>query len=357
VIRAAVLALLLAGPVSAQDPVEAADNLRAAIAALDDAQGARDRVAALTTTIRAYEQGLSTLRDALRQVTIRESALTMRLTASQDDIARLLGVLSQIDPNPGPTLLFDPGGPLSSVRSGMIIADITPALQARVEGLRSDLAELQSLRRVQTDAQALLEQGLISAQGARTELSQAISDRTDLPRRYTEDAAALQALVRSADTLQALAQGLTMLDPDRGRFAERKGTLPLPVLGRMIRAAGEPDPAGVSRPGVTLATRPGALVTAPHAVTIRYLGPLLDYGNVMMVEPGDGYLIVLAGLGSVYGQVGEVVPAGGALGLMGGQADADLADAGDTETLYVEVRRGTEPEDPQTWFTGLAPAE
>jgi septal ring factor EnvC (AmiA/AmiB activator) len=98
----------------------------------------------------------------------------------------------------------------------------------------------------------------------------------------------------------------------------RKGRLPLPVLGTLLRRPDEADAAGVRRPGVTLATRPAALVTAPWPATIRYRGPLLDYGNVMILEPGDGYLLVLAGLGTVYGEVGEVVAAGAPLGLMGG---------------------------------------
>ncbi|MEZ5674302.1 MAG: hypothetical protein R3D81_03325 [Thalassovita sp.] len=46
--------------------------------------------------------------------------------------------------------------------------------------------------------------------------------------------------------------------------------------------ADESDAAGIARPGVVLATRPRALVTTPTAATIRYLGPLLDYGNVMI---------------------------------------------------------------------------
>ena len=91
---------------------------------------------------------------------------------------------------------------------------------------------------------------------------------------------------------------------------------------RVLRRPDEADAAGVRRPGLTLATRPRALVTAPWPATIRYRGPLLDYGNVMILEPGGGYLLVLAGLDTVYGEVGEVVAAGAPLGLMGGAETA-----------------------------------
>jgi septal ring factor EnvC (AmiA/AmiB activator) len=356
-IRAAALLLALALPAAA-DPGEearaAAAALTDAIAALEAADSGADRVAALTGTIRAYEAGLASLRDALRQATIRESALALQLEASETEVSRLLAALTQIGPDPSPQLMFSPDGPIASVRSGMLIADVAPALQDRAAALRAQLDELRALATVQDTARSLLEDGMTAAQAARTELSQAISDRTDLPRRFTEDPAALAALAASADTLAGLADGLRLLDEGRGRFADLQGTLPLPVLGQVLRAPDEADAAGVRRPGLALATRPAALVTSPAAATIRYLGPLRDYGNVMILEPGDGYLLVLSGLGAVYGQVGQVVAAGAPLGLMGG-----VPEAGDTETetFYLEVRRGTRPQDPRDWFTGLTPAE
>src|SRR5690606_22146696 len=150
------------------------------------------------------------------------------------------------------------------------------------------------------------------------------------------------------------AAGLSVTDdPDGGSsFATARATLPLPVFGAILRRPGETDAAGVRRPGLTLATRPRALVTAPWPSTIRYLGPLLDYGNVIVLEPGDGYLLVLAGLDSLYGEVGEVIAAGAPLGLMGGGTGEgqDGSGAQGTETLYLELRQGAEPVDPMPWF-------
>jgi septal ring factor EnvC (AmiA/AmiB activator) len=355
--RAVALFCILALPAAA-DPAEqargAAAALTDAIAALEAADGGSDRVAALTGTIRAYEEGLAALRDALRQAAIRESALDLQLAASETEVARLLAALTQIGPDPTPQLMFSPDGPIASVRSGMLIAEVTPALQARAAALRDQLSELRTLARVQDEARGMLETGMNAAQAARAELSQAISDRTDLPRRFTEDPAALAALVASVDTLAGLADGLKLIDEGRGRFADLKGALPLPVLGQVLRLPDEADAAGVRRPGIALAARPAALVTSPAAATIRYLGPLRDYGNVMILEPGDGYLVVLSGLGAVYGQVGQVVAAGAPLGLMGGTPGAA---EGESETLYLEVRQGTEPQDPREWFIGLMPAE
>lgn len=373
ILRAAALVLLLTAPAVraetvAEQAAAASASLAEAMQALDTATKARDRVAALTKTIRAHEEGLAALREALRQVELREATLTLSFNAKRDQIGQLLGVLARMEAEPGPLLLLHPDGPLGTARSGMILAEVTPALQAEADQLKAELAELAHLRALQAAAGKTLADGLKAAQEARAALSQAISDRTDLPKRFTEDPEVLKGLLESADTLEAFAAGLAITDdPDGGSsFATAKARLPLPVFGAILRRPGETDAAGVSRPGLTLATRPRALVTAPWPSTIRYLGPLLDYGNVIVLEPGDGYLLVLAGLDSLYGEVGEVIAAGAPLGLMGGGTD-DTGDgteftaggqygsgAQGTETLYLELRQGAEPVDPMPWFAATA---
>jgi murein hydrolase activator len=368
ILRALALLLVLTGSARAEDvaaeAAAASANLALAVQALEEATGARDRVAALTQTIRAYEEGLAALREALRQAALREAALQRQFESRSDQVSRLLGVLSQLESEPGPLLLLHPSGPVGTVQSGLLLTDVTPALQAEADLLRAQLTELRDLRTLQLAAGETLTTGLAAAQTARTALSQAISDRTELPRRFTEDPDVLRGLLESADTLEAFANGLTLSDNPDQDFVARKGSLPLPAFGTVIRRADEADAAGVRRPGITLSTRAQSLVTAPHAATIRYLGPLLDYGNVMVLEPGGGYLMVLAGMATVYGEVGEVIATGAPLGLMGGgdaatdgiQASAAFGTgARETETLYIELREGSVPVDPAEWFALAGP--
>ena len=363
-------ALLMPTALAAQDApsdpagmaAAAAAELQTAIAAMQNATGARDRVATLTQTIRAYEQGLDAVRTALRQAAIRESALDRQFEARRDQVAQLIGVLESLPADPGPTLLLHPTGPLGSARSGMLVAEVTPALQAQADQLRRTLTEVRDLQTVQAAAAATLSEGLAAAQQARSALSKAISDRTDLPMRFVDDPGVLKGLLESADTLDAFAAGLmldTAADNPLPAIADAKGTLPLPVFGTILRRPGEADSSGVRRPGILISARPQALVTAPWPATIRYRGQLADYGNVMILEPGNGFLLILAGLGTVYGESGEVVSSGAPLGLMGGP-EAVAAEflgpsqegggAGRSETLYVELRQGAEPVDPTGWF-------
>ncbi|MCC6304591.1 MAG: peptidoglycan DD-metalloendopeptidase family protein [Rhodobacteraceae bacterium] len=354
-------------PAAAGDAAAAARAAAAALAAAGErlaaAAGAGDRIAALTATIRAYEEGLAALREGLRPVALREAELDRGLAARRTEIARLVGALAAIERMPAPALVLHPDGPLATARLGMLIAEVTPALQAEAEGLAAELGELATLRGVQEGALATLEEGLAAVADARSGLARAVAERRDPPLRAAESPAELAAMAAGAATLAAFADLLAdrRLDPGGAApdFPSLRGTLPLPVRGTLLRRAGKADAAGIRRPGLVLATAPRALVTAPAAATIRYLGPLLDYGNVMILEPGTGYLMVLAGLGEVYGAVGEVVQAGSPVGLMGGRevgageflvGDGDASAGGRGETLYLELRLGAEPVDPGPWF-------
>ncbi len=86
----------------AEQATKASADLQAAVAAMDEAQGSKDRVAALTKTIHAYEQGLAALRESLRQASIREATLLLQFEAKRDRVAQLVGVLSRMEATQAP---------------------------------------------------------------------------------------------------------------------------------------------------------------------------------------------------------------------------------------------------------------
>lgn len=365
-IRAVALLALLALPAVAQPTPEAlardaARQLEAAGAELAQAGEGYDRIDGLTRVIHAYESGLAAMRHSLRAARLREAEVTQRLDDESTRVGAVLNALTTMGQAPEAMLLLHPSGPTATARAGMLMSDVTPAMISEVEALKGDLQEIATLRALQDTALGDLETGLQQWQDARTRLADAIEARADLPRRATEDAAAMERLATNARTLIEFANGLAALPEDAisarlPAFETAVGQLPLPAHGEVLRRFDEADAAGVRRPGWVFATLPGALVTAPWPATIRYRGPLLDYRNVMILEPQAGYLMVFAGLAEVYGAAGEVLPAGAPLGIMGGAAEAGMAgfrpDEGaiSSQRLYVEVRRNGEPEDPAKWF-------
>jgi murein DD-endopeptidase MepM/ murein hydrolase activator NlpD len=245
----------------------------------------------------------------------------------------------------------------------MILSTVTPELHRGVADLRARVEQVGIIRDLQERALSNLSDGLAGAQEARSQLSLAISNRTDLPRRFADDQSAIARLLENTDTLTAFAAGLADIEALTGSPPPQAPDrpLPLPVDGRVIRGFNEKDAAGIARPGLLIAAPPLALVTTPVPATIRYFGPLLDYGNVMILEPAAGTLLVLAGLEQVYGAVGQVIPAGTPVGLMGGEAakseefiaeNTENGGASRRETLYLELREGNDPVDPAGWFAG-----
>lgn len=368
ILRAVLIFAALATPLAAQN--DAARQARAAVGMLEDAAlqldaagGARDRVRALTGTIQAFEIGLAAMRTGLRQAAIREAQLSARLEARDGEIGQLLAVLQSIGTTT-PTALLHPDGPTGTARAGLLLAELTPALNQRADRLRRDLEDVQTLRTLQTDAEERLRASLTAVQEARAALNQAMAERTELPKRFTEDPVSTAVLIASTETLDGFASGLSQIVTNEDinvqtpvNIEGQIGALPLPVQSLVLRGMNEADAAGVKRPGLLLAARPRAIVTSPTAATIRYQGPLLDFGNVMILEPRADTLFVLAGLETVYGEIGQVIAAGAPIGLMGGpevggelSTDGDGTGAARSETLYIEVRQDNVPQDPASWF-------
>ncbi|KIC50157.1 peptidase M23B [Tateyamaria sp. ANG-S1] len=342
---------------------EAGAQLEAASVRLAEAETARNRVRALTDTVHAYEAGLSAMRAGLRRASIREAQLRRQLQARDAEIAQLVAVLQTLTPDEAPTAFLHPDGPNGTARAGMLLAELTPALNQRAAQLRQDLSDVESLRLLQEQAAAQLQTGLTEVQTARSALNQAMAERTDLPQRFTEDPVRTAILIASAETLDAFSSGLASIaEGDIGwtppEIDDLIGEFPMPARGVILRRAGESDAAGIARPGVLLATRPGTLVSSPTAATLRYVGPLLDFGAVTILEPRPGTLIILAGMAVSYGKTGQIIAASTPLGLMGGLPAPNAASTGGeggsaerSETLYIEVRENNVPMDPLEWFS------
>ena len=352
---------------AAAQATAAAGALRAAIGRLDGALSADDQVVALGDVIRAYEQGQAALRDSLRRAALREAQVRAEFEGKRDRLSRVIGVMTAMQQSPETLMLLHPAGAAGTAQSGMVMSAITPALQAEADSLRAGLDEITTVRRIEQAAADTLAQGLGEVQEARRLLASAVTDRSQIPTRFGENPAELTALLESAETLDAFAGGIAAMEQDIGApmadFESAQGSLPLPAMGEVLLGYNQTDPGGIQRPGLTLGTAPAALVTTPWPATIRYRGPLLDYGNVMIVEPARGYLLVLAGLAQVFGETGDVLAAGEPLGLMGGQEGpaaefgAEFVEAAASgsaprsmQRLYLELRKGKETLDPAEWF-------
>jgi septal ring factor EnvC (AmiA/AmiB activator) len=116
---------------------------------------------------------------------------------------------------------------------------------------------------------------------------------------------------------------------------------------------GEPDGLGGESQGLSIATRGGTAVLAPADGWVVYAGPFRSYGQVMIINAGDGYHIVLAGMARIDAALGQFVLSGEPIAAMGAMRLASVGDIEHTSAqaiLYVEFRKDGTAIDSAPWW-------
>ena len=353
-IRLAAFLILIGGAATAQDIAEdALARLAAAQTALRAAESAEDRLSALTQAVAAFDASQGLLREAARDVAEAEATHAALLAEQENRIAQVLAVLTTVDQTPEPVRQTHPGGPVATYRAGLLVAGMTPALQAEAARIGTLLSRQRELAAQQQAVAAAIEAGRDGAIAARAALQEAMGDGGALEQRFVEDPVAATLLATGAESMGSFVATLAAERPDPDTTLQPEGNLPLPAEGIIL-----PDD-GSGRPGVRIATTPRALVTTPVTATVLFQGPLLDYGTVVILEPAPDLMFVLAGLEEVFAQAGRILPAGAPIGLMPdaqGYDDGILTENSGLETgeraqsLYLEVRQGQTPAQTDAWF-------
>jgi murein hydrolase activator len=167
-----------------------------------------------------------------------------------------------------------------------------------------------------------------------------------VPPKATEEASAV-TLAPSNDRMALMAPG--RIQPAIP-FQLAKGRLPLPAQGRRVLSFGEKTQTSRSQ-GIVIETRHGAQITAPNDGWVMYAGEFRSYGQILIINGGGGYNVLLAGLSQVDVQVGQFVLAGEPIGTMTQQPKSSKSKIGDNApVLYVEFRKDQRPIDPDPWW-------
>jgi septal ring factor EnvC (AmiA/AmiB activator) len=148
---------------------------------------------------------------------------------------------------------------------------------------------------------------------------------------------------------------VAMLTPGRIKpaipFTEAKGLLPLPAQGRRVLTFGEKTQYGSQSKGLVLETRHGGQVVSPSDGWIVYAGEFRSYGQLLIINAGGGYHILLAGLSQIDVQLGQFVLAGEPVGVMSTAAKSTPGKTQDNAPiLYIEFRKDQRPIDPDPWW-------
>ena len=366
-------------------------KLKADIAAIgQDRSKLNQQLIEIATQVRTIETRIVETEGGLRPLDAREQQIRATLDSRRAEIVEVLAALQRAGRRTPPALLVRPEDALQSLRTAMLLGSVVPELRGRAEKLATDLGALVNVRkdianqrdvlardrdRLKDDQirlaaliderqrkQSAFEKDM-EAEGARAiNLSKQVDGLQGLIAKMEQDlkSAAKAAATASLQGAPATPNGKPNLgalkDPARLSpaiaFASAKGLFALPVNGRKIRDFGGSDGAGGVEKGISLAARAGAQVTTPCDGWVVYAGPFRSYGQLLILNAGGGYHVLIAGMERISVNIGQFVLTGEPVATMGStsQVASILATTASQPVLYVEFRKDGTPIDSGPWW-------
>lgn len=375
-----------------RDAIEAETKLKAEIAAIGQDRNKLNRqLIDVAARVRSVEGRIADAEGRLRTLDQRETMIRNSLDARRAETTEVLAALQRAGRRAPPALMVRPEDALQSLRTAMLLGAVVPEMRARAERLIGDLGNLVSIRketaeqkeRLLADRDSLdadqkrlavliderqrqqsdFEKDMDAERRRAVELSRQADNLRDLIAKMEQDlktaakaAAAAEAAAKLAEAKANVKNTTVQKDPGRLApaiaFASAKGILPMPVNGPRIRNFGSSDGAGGTERGISVATRSGAQVTTPCDGWVVYSGPFRSYGQLLIINAGGGYHVLLAGMERISVNIGQFVLTGEPVGTMGtaSQVASILAAAPSQPVLYIEFRKDNTPIDPGPWW-------
>ena len=345
---------------------------------------------ATTKTVRDDEMAVADAETRLATLDERERATKRSLDSRRAIVGKVLAALQRMGRKPPPALLVDPDDVLKAIRTSMLLGAVLPGMRAETEALLADLTDLARTRKaIGTESERLAKE--VTSLGRESERLSVLVDarqaalgkahgdmeaERDKAKQLAGEAGSLKDLIgrmEQANTAAAAAartsdETLSMTpnvkpgvapfkDPVRlapaVAFNATKGLLPLPVAGTRLRGFGEDDGLGGTEKGMLVATRAGAIVAAPADGWVAFAGPYRGFGELVILNAGAGYYIVLAGMERINVDLSQFVLAGEPIAVMGEgstKTAAAIALGAAQPVLYVEFRKDGATIDPGPWW-------
>jgi murein hydrolase activator len=370
---------------------ELQDRLRADLAAIgEDRTKLNQQLIDVAARVRDVETRIGDAETRLRPLDLRETQIRASLDQRRGEIGEVLAALQRAGRRAPPALLVRPEDALESLRTAILLGAVVPDLRERADRLATDLGELIALRKTIAAERDRLAADRTSMTADQARLAALIDERQRKQSAVEKDIEAERSraltLSRQVDSLQGLIAKMeldlrsaakaaqtanqkgipvavsgqpnlaALKDPGRLSpaiaFASAKGLFALPVNGQKIREFGRPDGVGGVERGISLAARPGAQVTTPCDGWVVYAGPFRSYGQLLILNAGGGYHVLIAGMERISVNIGQFVLTGEPVATMGStsQVASILAANASQPVLYIEFRKDGTPIDPGPWW-------
>ncbi len=337
------------------------------------------------TAIRETEARIFDLEREIRRLNFQETKKISELSHRRDQFAQVLIALQRVSRLPPEAVLAYPIPPSDLVRTAILLRTAVPEIETRAQRLRENLTTLELTRNIIKVRRVDLQQATAHLEDRRQELdrldsTKSVAREKTLAARQIE-AARLERLTEEAQTLRELfdrleqervervrnagtpvagqyptaseitrprrlepPDALTTLPPfEIDSISAARGKLTYPVIGAVTGKYDGQVSKGRRREGLAIETQPGAQVVAPFNGQIVFSGPFRRYGHLLIIEHGEGYHSLLAGMARVEGTVGQWLLAGEPVGIM-------ARSQSNKPSLYMELRRNGQPVDPNFWL-------
>ncbi|MGB0919979.1 MAG: murein hydrolase activator EnvC family protein [Alphaproteobacteria bacterium] len=382
------------------------------------------KAAAGANKLQAAEENLTKIETTLAHLQAEIAVGEADLAQDEDDLNQTLAALLRLSRRPPETAILAPGKVIDRLRTARLLSDLGRQVEEKAESLRLKLAALETLYQqtetareqataaahVLQDEQQKMAVLLAERQQKIKKLDLGLKDRQRRIKNLAAKAKSLDAMMAALALAEAAglphprpkgekltARGRkqaprapqSISRPSRGKaFSSLKGRLTLPVRGPVVaRFGGQSSEFLTGLRGLMVEARPNAQVTIPVDGEILYSGPFRSYGGLLIVDVGNGYHMLIAGLARIDAEVGQRLLAGEPVGQMGAGSNesshkspnsaqlsaTDGVSLGKTGArkarsrassgggqgnhkpqLYFELRKAGKPIDPWVW---LAPAE
>lgn len=337
--------------------------------------------------ISRMESELETLRADLKKA-------EENFVVEDDNLIKTLSALQNLALKPTEALFVQPLTPVEIIRSAMLLREAVPYLQENAARIREDLEKIENQKNLvekqvariirqkkileneheqmkalvqrkskirnaveikSVKAKKKVERLASQANDIRDLLNKLEKQRQEKLRRQEEERRRLAEL-KAAEARRAAEETKKLEEKQRAdlikfkpevinevgeNFVKAKGHLLRPARGPVVTAYGEQMSKGVTSKGIIIKTRSQAQVISPYDGTVIFAGPFRGYGNLIIIEHGQGYLSLLAGLEEVDCELGQM--------LLAGEPVGQMPESGDTR-LYVELRKDNHPINPLTWI-------
>jgi murein hydrolase activator len=340
----------------------------------------------------ASEKKLTAIEGDLERLVAQEAEIRLALNESRTTIAQMLGVMQSMGREPPPVMVTKRSDALKMVRSAMVLSSFFPKFKEEAERLSKRLTDLdrvlleardrqnrlasekQEFIRLRNEINGLLAEKrerlrdnfsrLEDLKVAASRHTRAVTDLGDLLQRLDAEVGQRSNLAAYEAELKRLGpiielkpetKQIAFVAPGRMKpaipFEKAKGQLLFPCAGKKIKAFGTRDETGGKSEGISVETRGEAQIISPSDGWVIYAGQFRSYGQLLIINAGGGYHILLAGMDQIYTSVGQFVLAGEPVAVMGKAAPQNTGGAqARSPALYIEFRKDARPVDPDSWW-------